>query len=371
MDPVNPRESGKALAKALLVLGSLIVLPAWIEALVVTTGVAPDRASPLMVWNPEQDADLKSSEGEFRAHSRWLWEPRPGATVHGDTINEGGFRGPYYKKERGTALRIATLGDSSTYGFGVPEPSCWSRSLETFLRENGVEVEVLNFGVVGYTIRQGLELYRGRVREYQPDIVIIAFGAVNDSVSVPAGLTDGDKIARLTDPRLRLMVFLRRYATFRWMESAFSSGTENRAGVTGPKGVGGADPSVLRVPPDDFRASIRALDAETRADGAQLVVVIPPRRPDAEGAVVASTQYPLIAMETATSAGVPVADVYRPFRAMDEKELAPDPVKRAGQSRLFIDPWHPSEVGHAAYAKVVALALHAAGLIKAPAQKGD
>lgn len=73
-------------------------------------------------------------------------------------------------------FRIACLGDSCTFGWMVPEETCYPRMLETLLREEGRNVEVLNFGVPGYTSFHGKRQFENQVLRFGPDIAALAFG---------------------------------------------------------------------------------------------------------------------------------------------------------------------------------------------------
>jgi hypothetical protein len=117
-------------------------------------------------------------------HPRFLFQPDPesGYTLrpgfHGREIAPGGeFDVPVTIDERGlrdhrhvTAPRpvVLALGDSMTFGEGVPEDRTWSANLET---ASGFRVE--NGGVPGFSSRQ----MEGRARELiprlHPDLVLV------------------------------------------------------------------------------------------------------------------------------------------------------------------------------------------------------
>ena len=46
-----------------------------------------------------------------------------------------------------------------------------------------MRAETLDAGVIGSTVRMGLARYRGLVRDFHPDVVVAAFGAVNEHVA--------------------------------------------------------------------------------------------------------------------------------------------------------------------------------------------
>lgn len=348
--------SNPMLRRALLVLLPPVVLFAAFEFAIDTLDLAPPPRSPIVVWNPERDAELREARGAFRFHPRWLWEPRPGAVLFGDAVNEDGYRGPRYPVEKGQRLRIATLGDSTTFGYGLPESASWSRVLESVLRAYGQDVEVLNFGVVGYTIEQGYRLYEGRVADYRPDVVVAAFGAINDQF--PELLTDREKVERLSRFDLRLRLFLERYESVRWLESRFGVGGDPLERPDGRR-------YVERVPPEEFSGRLRDLEAAVRRDGGALVLVCPPRRANVEPEYPKTVEYTRRIHEAASTLSLPLAEVHDTLRAIDRAELGPR-LRRldvARRSRLFLDNFHPSAAGHRAFALVVGKTLLDAGLL--------
>jgi len=95
-------------------------------------------------------------------------------------INSAGFRGANFSVDKTlSTTRIAILGDSVAYGYSVPLEQTFARLLEKQLNDDGHTVEVLNFAVNGYSTVAELELYKTRVREYHPDIVLLAY-VLND-----------------------------------------------------------------------------------------------------------------------------------------------------------------------------------------------
>jgi hypothetical protein len=130
------------------------------------------------------------------------WAPRPDArgwqTLEGRvyiTINAAGFRDGTHDlaKPRGT-LRIAVLGDSFSEALQVPLGGTFWRVLERELGAcealSGRKVEVLNFGVSGYSTAQEFITLQQRVWDYDPDIVLLAFFTGND---LTENLRDLDK----------------------------------------------------------------------------------------------------------------------------------------------------------------------------------
>src|SRR5262245_58153780 len=98
-------------------------------------------------------------------------------------LNADGFRSaPMATAKRSGLLRVACIGDSWTFGMNVNQDQTYPARLEALLqrRTPGSNVEVMNFGVLGYSSFQGLELLKRRVLDFHPDVLIIGFG-MNDS----------------------------------------------------------------------------------------------------------------------------------------------------------------------------------------------
>ncbi len=81
--------------------------------------------------------------------------------------------------ERNAPL-VAFLGDSLTAGWRLSKSKTFSARLESRLREGGRPIRVINAGVSGETIAQGLARLPG-VLEKRPDILVVALG-VNDGL---------------------------------------------------------------------------------------------------------------------------------------------------------------------------------------------
>jgi lysophospholipase L1-like esterase len=101
-------------------------------------------------------------------------------------LNADGFRSPPMTKEkRAGVLRIACLGDSWTFGMNVNQDATYPGRLESLLKNQrpAADLEVMNFGVLGYSSFQGLQLLKSQVRDSHPDVLVIGFGMNDSSVS--------------------------------------------------------------------------------------------------------------------------------------------------------------------------------------------
>jgi lysophospholipase L1-like esterase len=106
------------------------------------------------------------------------------------TTNSHGLRDREYSTEKpADVFRIVMLGDSTTFGWGVPESQTVAKILEKELNRVGVPnyraVEVLNAGVGNYGTVQEYTHYLTYDRAYHPDLVILEY-FINDAEPVPA-----------------------------------------------------------------------------------------------------------------------------------------------------------------------------------------
>ncbi len=99
--------------------------------------------------------------------------------------NSDGFRGTveYTERPGEGVIRVGTIGDSITFGFGVADDESYPAVLEALLSEHG-RYEVINAGVHSYDSSRGLRALRTRLLPYHPDVVTLCLG-VNDTVSIP------------------------------------------------------------------------------------------------------------------------------------------------------------------------------------------
>jgi len=92
-------------------------------------------------------------------------------------INADGFRDKNYSIETPAAVfRIAAIGDSLTFGFGVESDESYPKVLEKNLNsKNKQTFEVLNLGISGYNTGQEVEFLTDRGLKYHPDLVIVGY----------------------------------------------------------------------------------------------------------------------------------------------------------------------------------------------------
>lgn len=102
-------------------------------------------------------------------------------------INSKGLRDNEYSYEKTKGVyRILVLGDSVTFGWGVPFDDTYPKRLERELnkRSDGRRYEVLNSGVGNYGTREEAIYLREEGLKYTPDMIILGY-FINDAE--PAG----------------------------------------------------------------------------------------------------------------------------------------------------------------------------------------
>jgi lysophospholipase L1-like esterase len=164
-------------------------IPPWLDKLLI---LKPDDA---LIWKNLPNArrayvDIFTPVREdrdrmelLRRFAPWLPVTFRHQPVWRISLNDEGFRGaPIAADRRAGGLRVACIGDSWTFGMNVNQDQTYPARLETLLKERAPasDVDVMNFGVLGYSSFQGLELLKRRVIALRPDVLVIGFG-MNDS----------------------------------------------------------------------------------------------------------------------------------------------------------------------------------------------
>ena len=144
-------------------------------------------------------------------------------------INSDGLRDREHTRVKppGT-FRIAIIGDSYPEAFPVElEEAFWSvmaAKLQACDPFHGSQVEVINFGVSGYSTAQELITLRERVWAYSPDLVMLTITTNNDISDNLPQLKRTDQIPyfAVVDGKLTLDDSFKGTSTFRWRQSPVS-----------------------------------------------------------------------------------------------------------------------------------------------------
>jgi lysophospholipase L1-like esterase len=205
-------------------------------------------------------------------------------------INSDGYRGEEMPvTPQPSTVRIACVGDSWTFGMPVGQDQTYPSRVAAWLHQERPDTryEVQNFGVLGYSSFQGLQLLKSRVLGFHPNIVVLGFG-MNDSEV--AGYRDKDLVGGTDRPSLMSRAketagnlaqrvegykFLKYEAlAVRFRPKPISDYLKAEADT---KGSGAVDYDSIepwtRVSPHDYELNIREMIRLARDRGASVVLV--------------------------------------------------------------------------------------------------
>jgi len=117
----------------------------------------------------------------YPPHARRYMGPLEGTPVFLDT-NEDGLRTAYSKDEfKKHDHRVIVLGDSFTFGLGVPSADTFPSRVEAHLRQatSAGTVAVLNAGIVSYSPFLAKLLLEKKLLEYEPTLVVLILDATD------------------------------------------------------------------------------------------------------------------------------------------------------------------------------------------------
>jgi len=213
---------------------------------------------------------------DFDPHLFWSFKPDQTLDAKGIYrkpvhINSKGFRGEEFpeQKPKGT-YRVACIGDSTTFGWSVGDDETYPYQLEGILKKDcRREVEVLNLGVTGYTSLQGRELMLLKVKDWDPDAVVFAFGA-NDRL--PALKSDEEHLRDRTWDIGPVSVFLNRFQVYKLIKSGVVYVSNRMEGLS-------LDPATYipklkrKVSPEEYVENVEKVKDACEEIGAELIVI--------------------------------------------------------------------------------------------------
>lgn len=297
--------------------------------------VAPD---PLVTATREDWTPLR------RYDPLLFWSLRPHAS-HGQVqTNALGLRDREVGPRTGEEFRVLSLGESTTFAQGVAVEEGYSARLENGIGTiHGRRLRVVNAGVAGYSLFQGVAWLEHRGLELEPDAVMLYFG-YNDFLPV-AHRMQRDAMATVETGGLddaTLFAARRRWAP-RWdaQLKRWSNLYRLLGRLTAPppleaedaRTVAQAGPSP-RVPHEERRRQLaRALEL-CRERGIHLTLIIPWYREFED-------HIPLL-REFAAEHDVTVVDLPRDLAAVGHRRAS-----------LFQDKVHPTAEGHARIARAI------------------
>jgi lysophospholipase L1-like esterase len=254
-----------------IALGVGAALAVLVAAEVVARLVVEPNAAPLRFHMRPTDVDDRS--GGFRADDLLGYALTPNYRSSPDhagmyALGAWPWRGRPAEPAPPDMVRVLVFGDSNVYGIGVDVVDTLPERIAAELDARGLprtRVQVLNFGVPGFTTVQVQRLVERQIDELRPAAIVLYVAAVNDQA--PA---DGRSDAEMLEAFARRS-FVERTALARILRS-LSRGTD-----ASPVAPAGAPPTSERprVPREDVEPNVARMLAHAAARGVTAVVVAP------------------------------------------------------------------------------------------------
>lgn len=106
--------------------------------------------------------------GDLRPNTDTMWDIY-GVLPYKVITNRQGFRMDYALTFPKTRQRVLVLGDSYTFGPYLPNPHIYPNMLDRADSER----EIINAGIMGYTIPDELRLFQDKAKYVEPDLVVL------------------------------------------------------------------------------------------------------------------------------------------------------------------------------------------------------
>jgi lysophospholipase L1-like esterase len=161
------------------------------------------------------------------------------------------------------AIRILTMGDSCTWGWGLAQRDAYPQVLQRLMDERGGpgRYRVINGGMPGATAHQGLRFLRARAPELEPAIVIFGYG-FNDQLrgmSIEEWMQRVSHNVWLQSADDWLIDYSRVWRWIRW---------QTQPPPAKPNGV-----VTPRSSPEDYKRNLTGIVELARARGAKVLMI--------------------------------------------------------------------------------------------------
>jgi lysophospholipase L1-like esterase len=219
--------------------------------------------------------------------------------------------------------RIICMGGSSTWGSGVGDNETWPAFLELMVREKGIEAQIINAGISGYTSFQVMIFIREYLLRYNPDAFILYVGH-NDMAHSFGPYSERELWEMMHGQRGRygqaITAIQKQLSQVRLYNAV-------RIVVVGAKRAWHSDEEVSASRPNEFLANIREIHQMLQPRGIHLILM-------AEAMQLDDLDYHSGMRELARRLNIPFNDIYADFN------LRPD------VERLFLDSVHLTPEGN-------------------------
>ncbi len=338
--------------KSMVVVLAFFLLLEGAAAVAERTLIPRHRTIPLPrpgVEDPEFSGKItaarRSLEIPLAQNESGSWTLAPASqTVEGGVltrINRLGLRGPDPVPKEDGEIRLFSLGDSSVFGYGVPERDVFTSVAAQALSARWSRNVTAWIGAVpGHSSEQSLQVLQEHGARYAPDWVIIA--------NQWSDVFFQDKGARFVEKAAGPMRTFATYRVARLLLSPWLAARRVRF-IDGGGDIGNAGNN--RVPLPRYLDNLRRLGATSRSLGAQPAFLILPAPLDLDEVAPpeAVVEYRAAMRLVAEELDAPLVDGPEVFR---------DPVVTLG---YFLDQVHPSEPGHHLLGEALVEALVARG----------
>jgi len=273
-------------------------------------------------------------------------------------VNRWGFYGEDWEPGPRDGLRIACVGGSTTQGVGG---NSYPSELQKLLDASGAgEVEVLNFGVAGWTSAESLVNYALLAQDFEPDVVLVHH-AVNDLLPrrIPDFRSDYRHFRKPWSqpelgPELRFLVESSEAVASVLARRQMGALIENFVARQAPTGWRPDPDAPFTGSSETFLRNLRALCVLVRSHGGVPVLLTMPAGPEGEPwRLQGIREHNADVREFAASEQVLLVDLEATFERHSEN-LEPE----------FLDFVHLTRKGERAKANAVLTALRRAGLVE-------
>jgi lysophospholipase L1-like esterase len=197
--------------------------------------------------------------------------------------NSLGMRGPDVAlRKPADVFRIATLGDSHMFGWGVGDGESYvdllrARNLET---PSGRRVELLNFACPGYNAAIEVAVYEHKIRRFHPDLLLVHFVGNDDDwphfLQPPRRFVPNDWY---------LTELVETFFARRGLDGELALLPHNLGETDAPTRDAATDHYGYMLGAEGYARSMQRLAELTSADGVPVIVLMLGERPEVAAAI--------------------------------------------------------------------------------------
>ena len=243
----------------------------------------------------------------------------------------------YSLKKPDNTIRIAGIGDSVMFGWGVNEDENYLSLIENKYEEYAVasnHIEVINFATPGYNTAMEVALLENRVLLYNPDLIVLH--VVNNDLEVPLFMSKPHNILSIKESFLLKLISPPSAAGSALVLAGTNSSTEILEEYRHLAGRAA------------FKAALNKLGIIANQKNIPVVVIsgrLPADMLKILSKVSKEQHFILISVKNAID------------QILREHNVPNDPKSRAAAVQVSLQDSHPNALGHKAYARTLSTAL--------------